>query len=218
MLIGSPFKGVAQSAFTPTWERIEAMNEGPSPRSNHAMIFDPEGIRLLVFGGRERRDFLNDVWAFSLETMTWTELAPSNDGPAPRRTPPSIYDPERLQLVTYSGQGAGFFNDVWGLDLESLDWTEFQDAPRPLPRYGTVFEYDPARQSAFTFAGFTSERGRFNDTWRFSMETNEWEELNLTGPRPGLRCLHMGTFDTDPRSVHDLRRPAKRPLRRPVGV
>jgi len=197
LLVGPQLKGIAQSGFLPTWERIEAANEGPSARSNHAMIFDPEGTRILVFGGRERRDFLNDVWAFSLENRIWTNITPSGNGPAPRRTPATIYDPQAQQLVTYSGQGAGFFNDIWGLDLDTLDWTEFQDAPRPAPRYGTVLAHDAARQNALTFAGFTSERGRFNDTWRFSLETNEWKELNLDGPRPGLRCLHMGTFDSD---------------------
>lgn len=197
LLIGPQMSVMGQLNLTATWERVDAINEGPSPRANHAMIFDPEGIQLLVFGGRDRSGFLNDVWAFSLEDRTWTELTPNGNGPQPRRTPATIYDPDAQQLVTYSGQGSSFFNDIWGLDLATLSWNEYLDSPRPVPRYGTVLAHDPARQAAYTFAGFTSERGRFDDTWRFSLASNTWEELNLGQERPSRRCLHMGAFDSE---------------------
>ncbi len=109
-----------------------------------------------------------------------------------------MYDPANDRVVTYSGQGNGLFNDTWAFDLTRNQWTELATSQeRPAKRYGTFFAYDSIRHAALTFAGFTSEAGRFDDTWRFSLDTDQWEELEPAGDRPGRRCLHMGSYDAD---------------------
>lgn len=185
----------AQPTGIASWRKITPVNDSPPARSNHLMIYDAAQDRLILFGGRGPSGVLNDVWAFSFKDGTWANLTPTGETPAPRFTPTAVYDPQKNRMVTYSGMGAGFFNDTWAFDLASNRWEELKGDPRPAPRYGTILAYDSKRHGALTFAGFTSEGGRFDDTWHFSLESDHWQDLGPIGPRPGRRCLHMGAYD-----------------------
>lgn len=187
---------LAQSAAR--WRKITALIDRPPARQNHSMIYDSAQERLIIFGGRGGGGIFNDTWAFSLRDGTWTNLTVGS-APPPRFTPTAVYDPLKNRMVIYSGQGStGFFNDAWALDLNSNQWTELKNASaRPEERYGTILAYDSERHGAVTFAGFTSEAGRFDDTWNFLLTNDSWEDLGPNGPRPGRRCLHMGAYDSD---------------------
>lgn len=187
----------AQSTGAATWKRITPLNSSPGARANHAMVYDSKQDRLIVFGGRGEGGLLNDVWAFSLKDRSWVNLTPTGSAPAPRLTPTAVYDSKKNRMIVYSGQGAGFFNDTWTFDLTSNRWEELKGDPRPAARYGTILDYDLKRHGALTFAGFTSEGGRFDDTWNFSLDADSWQDLGPAGPRPGRRCLHMGAYDSD---------------------
>jgi hypothetical protein len=55
------------------WRRLTT--GGPSPRGDHAVVHDPIGRRVLLFGGaRDSRTKFNDVWQFDGES--WTQLTP----------------------------------------------------------------------------------------------------------------------------------------------
>lgn len=179
--------------------KIVAQNDSPPVRANHSLIYDAKQDRLIVFGGSGNGGVLNDVWAFSLTDRTWAELTPrEGSAPAPRLTPTAVYDAKKHRMVIYSGQGAGFFNDTWAFDLAVNQWAELKGAEkRPAPRYGTILAYDTKRHAAVTFAGFTSEGGRFDDTWSFSLDSDSWQDLGPDGPRPRKRCLHMGAYDSN---------------------
>lgn len=45
------------------------------------------------------------------------------------------------------------------------------------------------------FAGFT-DQGRFDDTWKFSLNPFNWTNVTPPGMRPAARCLHSGTYDS----------------------
>jgi len=192
--LGSPW---AKGQSTAAWQPVSPQSASPPARLNHGMIYDPLGDRLVAFGGSGQGGFLNDVWAYSFESNGWSELTPAGPSPAPRRTPTSVYDPQGHRMVIYSGQGNGFFNDTWAFDLSGERWSELPGMPRPLARYGTILAYDPSRRGALTFAGFTSERGRFDDLWTFSLEADGWQQVSFSGAQPGKRCLHAGAYDSD---------------------
>ena len=57
---------------------------------------------MVIFGGQGQTGPLNDVWAFDLDTHTWTDLTPtSGSAPAPRFTPASVYDPRSRGSEAY---------------------------------------------------------------------------------------------------------------------
>lgn len=54
-----------------------AASGGPGPRARGLAVYDPEGDRMIVFGGRYREassgpyTVYSDVWALDLESLTW---------------------------------------------------------------------------------------------------------------------------------------------------
>jgi N-acetylneuraminic acid mutarotase len=170
---------------------------GPAPaaRRNASAILDPVDRRMVVFGGFGAT-YLNDIWAFDLDTESWADLTPSTGpAPAPRLTPASIYDPDHHRMITWSGQGQGvFFNDVWAFDLTTNTWSPFMPAGGPPNiRYGVGFAFDPVADDLVTFAGFTN-MGRFDDVWRFNGEGDTWTDVS-PGSGPLERCLHAACYD-----------------------
>jgi hypothetical protein len=90
-----------------------------------------------------------------------------------------------------------FYDDVWSFDLTSHTWTEQRpDAPLPAARYGAASIWDPLAAQLVTYAGFTSENGRFDDTWRYDPGAGAWMDVSPPeGSRPQRRCLHSASYD-----------------------
>lgn len=180
------------------WRNLTPSNgAAPEARRNGAAIYDPVGKRLIIFGGVGVNGLLNDTWAFDLASRTWTKLTVQGTPPAPRLGFDAIYDPTGHQMVIYAGQGAGFFNDTWSLDLNTLAWRDLSPpaATRPKARYGSGSVFDPVSRSLVQFAGFTEESRRFQDTQSFSLANNTWQDWTPAGAKPEIRCLLTAAFD-----------------------
>ncbi len=188
----------AQSSSNWQWRNLTPISgQAPEARRNGVAIYDPIGKRVIVFGGTGNNGLRNDLWSFDPALRTWTELNPSGTIPSPRLGFDAVYDPVGHQMVIYAGQGAGFFNDTWALNLNTLEWRDVSPAPasRPKARYGSGSIYDPVTRSLVQFAGFTEESRRFQDTQSFSIEANTWQDLTPGGAKPEIRCLLTAAFD-----------------------
>jgi hypothetical protein len=189
--------GAAAAAPAQTWvELTPGAGPAPAARRNASAVFDPVENRMVVFGGWGS-SYLGDIWAFDLDTETWSDLTPpSGPAPAPRLTPASVYDPFEHRMLTWSGQGQGtFFNDVWEFDLAGNAWALFSPTGGPPNiRYGAGSTFDPVARHLVTFAGFTN-MGRFHDVWRFDGgAAPTWSDVSpATGPEE--RCLHSACYD-----------------------
>lgn len=200
------FLGLALLPASPgAQEWVQLKTSGPTPphRSRATAIYDPQGHRLVVFGGTSPLGNLNDIWGLDLRTHQWSDLTPLTDGPTPRPrlTPSAVYDPQGQRMLMWSGQGdEGFFNDLWAFDLKQGTWAELSTTGAvPNRRYGTVSALDPASGGMAIFAGFTDE-GRFGDTWRYGVASGAWTRI-FEREGPGLRCLHSASFDRQGRRM-----------------
>jgi hypothetical protein len=195
-LIAAVLAFAAADASAQTWDELTpGAGSAPAGRRNASAIHDPVDNRMVIFGGFSNT-FLNDIWAFDLDTETWEDLTPvSGPMPTPRLTPASIYDANNHRMITWSGQGQGaFFNDVWAFDLTTETWSQFSPTGGPPNvRYGVGYAWDPVAQELVTFAGFTN-LGRFDDVWRFNDTSVTWTDVS-PGAGPIERCLHAGTYD-----------------------
>jgi uncharacterized protein (TIGR03437 family) len=195
------------NAQSPAWQWRElGAASGPKPeaRRNGVAIHDPVGKRVILFGGTGENGSLNDTWAFDLESRAWSKLATTGPTPPPRFSFDAVYDPAGHQMVIYAGQGSGFHNDTWTLNLTTLEWRDVSPASpaaRPKARYGSTAIFDPTSRSLVQFAGFTSESGRFQDTQSFSLATNAWTDWTPAGEKPQVRCLHTSAFDPTTRRM-----------------
>jgi len=193
--------GLIQAQTPPGWQwrnLTSASGQSPEPRRDGEAIHDPVGNRIILFGGNSDSGLKNDTWAFDLASKSWTKLNTTGTPPSGRFGFDAVYDPIGHQLVIYSGQGAGFFNDTWTLNLATLEWKDVSPASenaRPKRRYGSAAVFDPQTQSLVSFAGFTSEAGRFQDTQSFGLAANGWADWTPAGSKPQVRCLLTGAFD-----------------------
>jgi len=53
------------------WVELHPDGAPPSSRELHTAVYDPIGDRMVVFGGLDGANALNDVWALSLAGVTF---------------------------------------------------------------------------------------------------------------------------------------------------
>ncbi len=131
----------------------------PSPRQDHAAVFDPVGDRMIVFGGRDAAGApLGDTWILELSgAPRWTQRPDLGPAPGPRYSPGAIYDPVDHQIVLVGGWSSETLNrrDVWTLSLDaSLAWAPFPveraTTSSSLPGVYADAVYDVVSRSIFT--------------------------------------------------------------------
>uniref|UniRef100_A0A8D0L5B2 Kelch domain containing 4 n=1 Tax=Sphenodon punctatus TaxID=8508 RepID=A0A8D0L5B2_SPHPU len=200
---------------TKTWEQIRAPG-GPSGRSGHRMV--PCKRQLIVFGGfhESARDYIyyNDVYAFNLDTFTWTKLVPSGIGPAPRSgcqmatTPEGnviIYGGYSKQRIKKDVDKGTLHTDLFLLKAEvsgkndKWAWTRLSPSGvKPTPRSGFSAAIGPNNRSLL-FGGVHDEEEEesiegdfFNDVYFYDMAKNRWFPGQLKGPKSEKRKRRRG--------------------------
>lgn len=175
------------------WTRVEAAG-APSPRRDHSLTFHAgEGV-LYAFGGRAGGVSTNELWTFDPRGSRWTKVDAAGEAPAPRFGHNAFYDGQARRVVVALGQGdSGFFDDVWA--FEGGRWRRLDDpsADHPEIRYGAASAHDASARRLIVSHGFT-DKGRFDDTWAFSLADNRWSQVKTSGDRPIKRCLTRGLW------------------------
>lgn len=167
--------------------------EGPTARVDGTIAYDQTSRMIYLFGGQDTAT-RNDLWAYSLDRRSWTEVQVSGDKPAPRFGHTLVIDARR-RLILFGGQASGFFSDIWAFDIERGRWQELAPADSgPSRRYGHSAIYDSRRDRVIVSHGFTNS-GRFDDTWAFELGTNRWQNITPSGTRPIRRCLHRAVYN-----------------------
>lgn len=156
-------------------------------RNAHALAYDSDRGRVLLFGGADERQVMGDLWGW--DGKRWDCL--SNVGPPPRTFPSLAYNPATKRLVLFGGNRVlfgteedteTFLGDMWTWDGQS--WSQIE-AATPSPRAEAAMVYDSARQRIVLFGGYRNadgERIRLGDTWEW--DGQRWEARNVTGPSP----------------------------------
>ena len=174
-----------------TWYRMAKGSVAPSARVNSSVIYDPVGDRVILFGGNTSTSGasyspLNDVWAWSAKDDAWTKLTTSGP-PSARLFASAAYDPVRHQMVVSGGGDANaffgpFLGDTWGLDLETLEWTQLDSGANGAPdrRFWGRMVYVDSLDSVVLFGGHDDlQLGNRNDLWKFDLGVNGWSALQL---------------------------------------
>ena len=172
-------------APNPSWSLIGPTGAPPSPRDGHVAVFDSIGGRMIVFGGNDGTDRLNDVFSLSLgQTPTWTAVSIPWEAPDARYQHAAAYDPVRQRMLVFGGnRGAEWLGDTWALDLSgSPVWTEVLPDPEiPMGMAWHSAIYDPLRERMIVFGGQASG----SDAWALSLAgTPSWSRIAAQGPSP----------------------------------
>ena len=178
----------------------------PENRNQPAAVYDSEGDRMILFGGKgNSNNLLNDTWILDLGgTMTWAELQPHGTPPPGRWGHMAVYDPIGRRMVIFGGMVSVSsdslpLGDVWQLSLIDTTWSELTpDGTPPAPRGVGTAVYDPGARRMIVFGGnLAPPLWSTNETWALNLAgTPAWQRFDFgsesMGPR---RSWHSAVFD-----------------------
>jgi hypothetical protein len=166
----------------------------PTGRTRHAAVYDSTEHRMLIFGGRFRAgasgdySLFSDVWAFDLDTESWSEV-PTTSGPSARINAGVVYDPSGHRMIVFGGNasasGMGYIplNDTWVLDILSGTWSELATSGAPSPRLFQSALWDVTRQRMIIHGGanegaFFDNAQYFDEVYALDVDSGAWARLD----------------------------------------
>lgn len=173
-----------------TWTDLSPTGPAPEQRHGPVAVYDPIAHRVVIFGGVNQYPCFNDVWAFDLTTLEWTQLYASGTPPSGRKEAVAIYDPEEHRMIVFGGYNdpEQFLNDTWALSLEvgAESWVELNPSGGPpAVRRGHDATYDWVNHRMLIFGGWNYPWFQFyNDLWALDLEPMVWTQIPTTGHCP----------------------------------
>lgn len=180
------------------WTRVGV--QGPSPVGRYGHAVTMVGSKLFVFGGQVDGQFLNDLWAFDLNSLrskaTW-ELYEPTSGPKPAHRTGHVCITYGDRVLVFGGtDGQYHYNDTWEFNLATRRWTELQCIGyTPAPREGHAAAL--VDDVMYVFGGRGVDGKDLGDLAAFKITNNRWFMFQNMGPSPSGRSGHamasMGT-------------------------
>lgn len=182
-----------------SWTNLNPASS-PPPRVGHAMAYDAESDRIVLFSGWDGPPLLfgpGDTWAYDFNTNTWTNMTiPS--GPEARMLHALAYDVESDRIVLFGGDpvsGVLPSNDTWTYDFNTNTWANMTPPGSPSPRVSHAMAYDGLSDRILLFGGISDVSAYDNGTWSYSFNENTWLEIH-PAPSPPARGDHAMAYDT----------------------
>lgn len=162
----------------------------PSARSIHAMAFDRNNEKIVMFGGYSDGYFHFDTWEY--DGTTWAQVFPVNN-PAGRAGHCMAYDSVRNKIVLFGGStgSLNFFGDTW--EYDGVNWVEVKiPGVLPPPRSEARLVFDESEKAVILFGGIAETGFELSDMWKY--DGVAWIEITSTGPQP--RASFGMTYDS----------------------
>lgn len=147
----------------------------PDYRVNAGMAYDYQRQAMILFGGSNVVDQLNDTW--KLADGVWTQIQANGAAGAPpaRDGMTLTYSASTSQLVMFGGiklpcSSNCILGDTWILGATG-SWTQANPAHVPPARASAAATYDPGLAAVIMFGGGNMDGGTstlLNDTWAWT--------------------------------------------------
>lgn len=158
----------------------------PKARGGHSCTCIPPSVnilssvrgntkgKLILIGGGDGENYLNDVHLLDLDSMDWKSLYTAGNSPSPRSRHTATLVKNLLYVIGGGGgDGSHIFNDVYTLDLSTMLWNKptIKGTP-PIQRWGHTSVC--IGQSIYIFGGYDGTK-MLNDVHILNTETLTWE-------------------------------------------
>ncbi|KZT18428.1 galactose oxidase [Neolentinus lepideus HHB14362 ss-1] len=173
------------------WTRVGV--QGPSPVGRYGHAVTMVSSKFFVFGGQVDGQFLNDLWAFDLNSLrakaTWELFEPSS-GPKPARQTGHVCINYGDRVIVFGGtDGQYHYNDTWEFNLATHKWTELQYIGyTPAPQEGHAAAL--VDNVMYIFGGRGVDGKDLGDLAAFKITNNRWFMFQNMGPSPSGRSRH----------------------------
>ena len=185
---------------TPQWGQIVPQGLAPAERSYHAMIYDQQGDRAIMYGGYGIARY-GDLWALNLTgPAVWTRLTETGPIPETRSAAGAVYDHVTNELIIFGGRtDTGRVNELLAVSLDDpIQWrTVAPPDPQLVGRSGAVMVYDDTHDSILLHGGLSNVGYPLEDAWEYPLRAGTgWQRLPPEGRIPHGRAAHTFTYDT----------------------
>lgn len=99
------------------WTRIDAGGSVPSRRFGHSGVVHAASNRLIVFGGWDGRDTLNDLYEYNFVTREWRKMNTRGISPPHRYRHTAVISGDNMFVFGGVDKTHSRFNDLQRLDL-----------------------------------------------------------------------------------------------------
>lgn len=167
----------------------------PSPRNSHAMAYDSQNDKIILFGGGIGTGIgNNETWTYDYNANKWTKMTPSKS-PSARWYHDMSYDSRDDRIILFGGDTTGnlLSDETWVYDYNKNQWTNMTTSVRPSPRRGTAMSYDFWNGQTILFGG-ANNTSQFNDTWRYDLRNNKWLNMKPSSIPP-ISWKHTMVYD-----------------------
>jgi len=182
------------------WRLVETTGDKPPATEDHSLIYDPNGNRLILFGGEDGRTW-NNLYALDLASNRWHNLT-SPETPA-REDHVAVYDSRGKRMIVWGGHDNHTLDsDLWsfGLNPKSQDFEHWQQLTggrkRPGERSDHTAVFDSLRNRMVLYGGWDPlEKIYFGDTWAYRFDSQSWQRIKAKNSSPPRRRHAVGVHD-----------------------
>ncbi len=169
------------------WEEIECGADKPNGREQHAMAYDAERSKVVLFGGVDiyKPGSYGDTWEWN--GSEWIQRYPTNS-PPPRHRHAMAYDSIRQKTVLFGGLfGDEPYNDTW--EWDGINWTMIETSIDPGGVCGHSMVFDSVSGKVILFGGTV------NDVWEW--DGVAWTMAETTCDKPEKRWRAGMIYDEE---------------------
>lgn len=168
----------------------------PSARVGHAMVFDGNRQRVVLVGGFDGQQVLEDTWTWS-ESAGWVELCSGSCevdpasccGYTARFGHGLAYDSNRGQVLMFGGNdGAADLSSLW--TLAANEWKEIvPPGASPGARASHSMAFDERSRITVVMGGTRNGQTLDDGLWGYHPETGEWLVATAIEQPPTARAF-----------------------------
>lgn len=182
---------------TNNWTNMSP-NIHPSARSSHAMTYDSESDKIILFGGNIDNDESNETWSYDYKTNIWKNMT-SKSGPSARSSYSLAYDSQDDRIILFGPVET--WTETWAYDYNHNIWRNQSPLIQPPLRSEQTMAYDSKSDRLILFGGFcpipmNNHICTLADTWVYDYTNNTW--INMTTDiHPPIRGWHAMVYDSE---------------------
>lgn len=197
---------------TSSWEEVEVLGDvKPGCRENNGVVISDSSRSIILFGGYNGSNWLNDLWKFDIDAKRWTCIqetgsssetddataavglagvaakAAARKRPTPRFGYVSVVHDNKL--ILWGGfDGARWMNDMFVFCFDTLTWSQIeQNGTLPSVRSCPAWAKD--EKYVYIQGGYDGLE-RKDDFFACSLDTYTWQQMPSLGSTPSPRYYH----------------------------
>ncbi|CAD5121932.1 unnamed protein product [Dimorphilus gyrociliatus] len=151
---------------------------------------------MVIFGGENKNQFLNDTWIFNVSENDWLEIKSAN---RPSSRSEAVTWCTNAQMYMYGGitENNIVLDDFWIFNLLKLQWNKVNNNHIPGKRHGSA-SWEGKDQCLYMFSGNSQDNidrsrnlgiGLTNEMWKFCKVDEKWKNISNSRGHTGRSSI-----------------------------